>query len=115
MNAPIIKLQLDVPQDFLDKLDAAARVLYVKEKPMSKLEWIHRDNHGRAFINRTTDPVLSANKTIEQINKEVNDEYRKCVGPATVGRPRLRTQRLAIIIEAVNKYLADVPKLTAVK
>ena len=106
----IVKLQLDCPQEFLDKLDAEVKVRSALTKPMSKLEWMHKDKHGKAHVSRVV--YKASGKTSAEINKEIDDEYRKCVGPAAVGRPKLAPQRLAIIIEAVTKYLEHSASVT---
>jgi hypothetical protein len=112
----MIKLQLDVSQEFIEMLDSLAKARESKIKPMSKLEWMHKDKHGKAYMNRVLDPYgMSKGKTSEQINKEVQEEYRRCVGPAAVGRPKLAPQRVAIITEAVTKLLDEERKVAPIK
>lgn len=104
----MVRLQLDVPDSFLDLLDAEVKARALSIKKMSKLEWMNADPHGKTFMTRVLDPYgTSIGKTSEEITKEVQEEYARCVGPAVIGRPKLAPQRLAIITEAVTKYLAE--------
>ncbi len=102
----IVKFQLNMPKDFVRILDAEVQARIKKNRPLSKLEWLHKTPEGQALMQKALDPkgpYRSLSST--QINEKVDNEYIAIYGAPSIGRPSLHDQRVALIVEAVYAHL----------
>lgn len=96
------KLQLDVPNSLLRRIDRLVQDRVAKEKPLSPWQWLAETPEGRVFWSQNRHRTHLSQ---DEMNALCRQEWAKHTGGSRKGRPRLMQHRLDIITEALEAYL----------
>jgi len=103
------KIQLEVPDELLERIDALARDRKGSTAPMGQLRWLQTTPEGKQVWNEVCTRPKFTQMTSAQVNEYLRNEYNKYFGGPKPGRPKLSEHRLAIIEAALDAYMKPKP------
>lgn len=103
------KIQLEVPDELLARIDALARDRKDGSGPMGQMKWLQTTPEGRQVWSEVCTRPKFTQMTSAQVNEHLRNEYNKFFGGPKIGRPKLADHRLAVIEAALDLYMKPKP------
>ena len=95
-----VKVQLDLPEDFLQRLDNIALQKLRDVSPPTQFEWLNKNPDGLALLRDIMHLHKYTHLSQFELNKMIRQKYIAATGGTRTGRPNLMAHRVAALVEA---------------
>ena len=110
-----VKVQLNLPKDFVRHLDQVVRAETGEQRAMTPSEWFRKTEAGQEFFRGMTYFHTCDHMSNKELAKATKDAMAKDLGiEPTMGRPSIMQQRVSLIMTAFYKE-HPLPPLQEVK